>query len=131
MNAGRAEIVDIPFLDDYASAPDDPGHAEPETEDAAADLAVLDEQLRRLDHELLLLVRRRTELARRLTARRVDAGGTAYVHDQDLAVFRRYRALGSSGRELATLLLRQAAMPIPAAAPTGRAAVPPADPSVP
>jgi chorismate mutase len=131
MNVRGAEIVDVPFLNDYESGPDAAGRAEPETGELEPDLAALEERLRRLDHELLSLVQRRTDLARRLIAQRVGEGGTAYVHEQDLAVFRRFRALGPDGRNLAAMLVRRAATPAPAAGPTGHAGRRPADPSTP
>ncbi|WP_433831143.1 chorismate mutase [Actinoplanes sp. CA-015351] len=101
MNARAVEVVDVPLLNPYQPEP------EPEAT-PAPDAAALDEQMRRLDHELLQLVQRRTELARRLAERRVAEGGTRYVHEHELAVVRRYRSLGPDGPALGLLLLRMA-----------------------
>jgi chorismate mutase len=78
----------------------------PEMIDDTVSLDLLQVQLERLEHELVDLVRRRTLLARQLSETRRRLGGTSTVHDLELAVVRRFRCLGSSGRDMAMILLR-------------------------
>jgi chorismate mutase len=59
-----------------------------------------------LDHEILRLVRRRSEASQRIGAARLAAGGTKIVYNREMAVLRHYGQLGQEGRELALLLLR-------------------------
>jgi chorismate mutase len=100
MNVRSPDIITVPLLDSYG----EPGEPEP---GHPPDSAALAHELERLDEELLRLIRRRTELARAVVSRRIAEGGTAYVHEQELAVARRFRVLGPSGPDLALLLLRQ------------------------
>ncbi|MEU8614960.1 chorismate mutase [Actinoplanes sp. NPDC048791] len=111
MNVRSPDIITVPLLDSYGE-PDEPAagrHTAAEPEPGhVPDSAALTRELERLDDELLRLIRRRTELARAVVSRRIAEGGTAYVHEQELAVARRFRVLGPSGPDLALLLLRQA-----------------------
>ena len=59
-----------------------------------------------LDHDILRLVRRRSEVSQRIGAARLAAGGTKIVYSREMAVLRHYGELGQEGRELAMLLLR-------------------------
>ena len=59
-----------------------------------------------LDDEILRLVRRRSDVAQRIGAARLAAGGTKIVYNREMAVLRHYGVLGREGRELALLLLR-------------------------
>ena len=59
-----------------------------------------------LDAEILRLVKRRTEVSRRIGRARMAAGGPRIVYSREMAVLARFRELGSEGRDLALLLLR-------------------------
>lgn len=84
----------------------DPATTPSETEDPAADLAALREEIDALDAEILRLVQRRTAVSQAIGAARMAAGGPRVVHGREMAVLDRYRDLGAEGRELAILLLR-------------------------
>lgn len=84
----------------------DPVTTPSETEDPAADLAALREEIDALDAEILRLVQRRTAVSQAIGAARMAAGGPRVVHGREMAVLDRYRDLGAEGRELAILLLR-------------------------
>lgn len=71
----------------------------------AADIDDLRTEIDDLDHEILRLVRRRTEVSRRIGAARLAAGGTKIVYNREMAVLHHYGVLGQEGRELALLLL--------------------------
>lgn len=96
----------------------------------ATAVEALERQLDHLDLEIIRLVRRRTELARRVTCARVNGGGTGYVHQGELAVVRRYLQLGRPGRDLALVLLRLGRVSRVAGSTAG-AGTRPVDPSVP
>jgi chorismate mutase len=72
--------------------------------DAATD--GLRAEIDRLDHEILNLIRQRSELSQRIGAARLAAGGTKIVYNREMAVLRHYGQLGREGREIALLLLR-------------------------
>lgn len=74
-------------------------HAEAETD-------ALRTEIDDLDEEILRLVRRRSDVSRRIGAARLAAGGTKIVYSREMAVVRHYSQLGPEGRELALLLLR-------------------------
>lgn len=78
----------------------------PEMIDDTVSLDLLQVQLERLEYQLVDLMRRRTLLARQLGETRRRLGGTGTVHDAELAVVRRFLCLGSSGRDMAMILLR-------------------------
>lgn len=84
----------------------DPATTPSETEDPAADLAALREEIDALDAEILRLIQRRTTVSQAIGAARMAAGGPRVVHGREMAVLDRYRDLGAEGRELAILLLR-------------------------
>lgn len=73
---------------------------------AETEIDELRTEIDQLDHEILRLVRRRTELSKRVGAARLAAGGTRIVYNREMAVLRHYAELGQEGRELALLLLR-------------------------
>lgn len=79
---------------------------DPETRPDAAGIDALRLEIDRLDHEILALVKRRTEVSRRIGAARPAAGGPRIVHSREMAVLARFRELGAEGRELGMLLLR-------------------------
>lgn len=76
------------------------------TETATAEIDQLRTEIDELDAQILRLVRRRSEVSRRIGEARIAAGGTKIVHRREMAVLGRYRELGKEGRELAMLLLR-------------------------
>jgi chorismate mutase len=76
---------------------------------AVASAAEIDEMRREIDHldaEILRLVKRRSEVSRRIGAARMAAGGPRIVYSREMAVLARFRDLGTEGRELGMLLLR-------------------------
>jgi chorismate mutase len=85
------------------------GDASPSTTDdipAEAEIAQLRVEIDHLDAEILRLVKRRTEVSRRIGKARMAAGGPRIVYNREMAVLARFRELGAEGRELAMLLLR-------------------------
>jgi chorismate mutase len=74
--------------------------------DAQSEIERLENQLDRLDIELLRLLRRRTALADRLGDARVQAGEPRIVQERELALARRFAQLRPCGPELAAVLLR-------------------------
>ena len=87
----------------------EPVSTAPSLDAGTANDAEIDELRREIDHldeEILRLVRRRTEVSRRIGAARLAAGGTKIVYSREMAVLRHYAELGQEGRELALLLLR-------------------------
>jgi chorismate mutase len=80
------------------------------TENAPAstgdDIDALRVEIDQLDAEILRLVKRRTEVSRRIGKARMAAGGPRIVYSREMAVLARFRELGSEGRDLALLLLR-------------------------
>ena len=84
----------------------DPATTPSETDDPAADLVALREEIDALDAEILRLVQRRSAVSQAIGAARMAAGGPRVVHGREMAVLDRYRDLGAEGRELAVLLLR-------------------------
>jgi len=59
-----------------------------------------------LDAEILRLVKRRSDVSRRIGAARMAGGGPRIVYSREIHVLARFRELGDEGRELAMLLLR-------------------------
>jgi chorismate mutase len=70
-----------------------------------ADIDDLRREIDRLDEEILAAVQRRSEISRTIGAARLASGGTKVVHTREMAVLRRFGALGPEGRQLAMLLL--------------------------
>ena len=70
------------------------------------DIDALRVEIDRLDAEILRLVKRRTEVSKRIGKARMAAGGPRIVYSREMAVLARFRELGSEGRDLALLLLR-------------------------
>jgi chorismate mutase len=73
---------------------------------AAGDIDALRVEIDHLDAEILRLVKRRTEVSKRIGKARMEAGGPRIVYSREMAVLARFRELGSEGRDLALLLLR-------------------------
>lgn len=63
-------------------------------------------EIDQLDADILRLIKRRTEVSRRVGAARMAAGGPRIVYNREMAVLARFRELGTEGRELGMLLLR-------------------------
>ena len=77
------------------------------TENSTADdIDALRVEIDHLDAEILRLVKRRTEVSKRIGKARMAAGGPRIVYSREMAVLARFRELGSEGRDLALLLLR-------------------------
>ncbi len=74
--------------------------------ESAPDIDDLRREIDQLDAEILRLVKRRTEVSRRIGKARMAAGGPRIVYSREMAVLARFRELGSEGRDLALLLLR-------------------------
>jgi chorismate mutase len=74
--------------------------------DIDTDIDALRVEIDQLDAEILRLVKRRTEVSRRIGKARMAAGGPRIVYSREMAVLARFRELGSEGRDLALLLLR-------------------------
>ena len=72
----------------------------------AEDIDALRVEIDHLDAEILRLVKRRTEVSKRIGRARMAAGGPRIVYSREMAVLARFRELGSEGRDLALLLLR-------------------------
>jgi chorismate mutase len=70
------------------------------------DIDALRIEIDQLDAEILRLVKRRTEVSKRIGRARMAAGGPRIVYSREMAVLARFRELGSEGRDLALLLLR-------------------------
>jgi chorismate mutase len=70
------------------------------------DIDALRVEIDHLDAEILRLVKRRTEVSKRIGRARMAAGGPRIVYSREMAVLARFRELGSEGRDLALLLLR-------------------------
>ena len=70
------------------------------------DIQALRVEIDELDAEILRLVKRRTDVSKRIGAARMAAGGPRIVYSREMAVLARFRELGSEGRDLALLLLR-------------------------
>jgi chorismate mutase len=73
---------------------------------AAKEIEALRVEIDQLDAEILRLVKRRSEVSRRIGAARMAAGGPRIVYNREMAVLARFRELGAEGRELGMLLLR-------------------------
>jgi chorismate mutase len=73
---------------------------------AAEEIEALRVEIDQLDAEILRLVKRRSEVSRRIGAARMAAGGPRIVYNREMAVLARFRELGAEGRELGMLLLR-------------------------
>jgi chorismate mutase len=74
--------------------------------DTADDIDALRVEIDHLDAEILRLVKRRTEVSKRIGKARMAAGGPRIVYSREMAVLARFRELGSEGRDLGLLLLR-------------------------
>ena len=72
----------------------------------ADDIDALRVEIDHLDAEILRLIKRRTEVSKRIGRARMAAGGPRIVYSREMAVLARFRELGSEGRDLALLLLR-------------------------
>jgi chorismate mutase len=70
------------------------------------DIDALRVEIDHLDAEILRLVKRRTEVSKRIGKARMAAGGPRIVYSREMDVLARFRELGSEGRDLALLLLR-------------------------
>ena len=68
--------------------------------------SVAAQEIDHLDAEILRLVKRRSEVSRRIGAARMAAGGPRIVYNREMAVLARFRELGGEGRELGMMLLR-------------------------
>ena len=77
-----------------------------DTERGAARVTAFERELGWLDAEILDLIKRRIDLETRVGEARAEDGGPRFSHAHELAVVRRYAALGSAGHEVALLLLR-------------------------
>ena len=84
----------------------DPSHSATDDIPAEAEIAQLRLEIDYLDTEILRLIKRRTEVSRRIGKARMAAGGPRIVYNREMAVLARFRELGAEGRELAMLLLR-------------------------
>jgi chorismate mutase len=73
---------------------------------AAEEIEALRVEIDQLDAEILRMVKRRSEVSRRIGAARMAAGGPRIVYNREMAVLARFRELGAEGRELGMLLLR-------------------------
>jgi chorismate mutase len=73
---------------------------------APDEIEALRVEIDQLDAEILRLVKRRSEVSRRIGAARMAAGGPRIVYNREMAVLARFRELGAEGRELGMLLLR-------------------------
>ena len=73
---------------------------------AEGEIARLRVEIDELDAEILRLVKRRSEVSRRIGRARMAAGGPRIVYNREMAVLARFRELGAEGRELGMLLLR-------------------------
>lgn len=73
---------------------------------APEEIEALRVEIDQLDAEILRLVKRRSEVSRRIGAARMAAGGPRIVYNREMAVLARFRELGAEGRELGMLLLR-------------------------
>ncbi|HEX7323086.1 MAG TPA: chorismate mutase [Mycobacterium sp.] len=70
------------------------------------DIDDLRQEIDRLDAEILLAVKRRTEVSQAIGKARMASGGTRLVHSREMKVIERYSELGQEGKDLAMLLLR-------------------------
>ncbi len=70
------------------------------------DIDALRVEIDHLDAEILRLVKRRTEVSKRIGKARMAAGGPRIVYSREMAVLARFRELGAEGRELGMLLLK-------------------------
>jgi chorismate mutase len=84
----------------------DPSHFTTGDIPAEAEIAQLRLEIDYLDTEILRLIKRRTDVSRRIGKARMAAGGPRIVYNREMAVLARFRELGAEGRELAMLLLR-------------------------
>jgi len=76
------------------------------TDEDAPRAAALQQELDRLDGELLRLIKQRTAVGREVAEARAALGGTRFAHAEETAVARRFAQLGPPGRELAAVLIR-------------------------
>lgn len=73
---------------------------------SAPDISALRQEIDSLDGQILELIKRRTEVSRRIGAIRRAEGGPRIVLSREQAVLARFRELGPEGRELGMVLLR-------------------------
>jgi chorismate mutase len=97
-------VTEQPVPSRTGTSPD--GSATPADVPSQNEIAVLREEIDRLDAEILRLVKRRSEVSQRIGAARMAAGGPRIVYNREMAVLARFRELGAEGRELGMLLLR-------------------------
>jgi chorismate mutase len=93
----------------HATPPDadaGPASGEALTPASAEEIPDLRVEIDAIDAEILRLVKRRTEISRRIGLARMAAGGPRIVYNREMQVLARFRELGAEGRELAMLLLR-------------------------
>lgn len=95
-------MTDTPTPAD-TTTPETPAELTPATADEIPDLRV---EIDAIDAEILRLVKRRTEISRRVGLARMNAGGPRIVYNREMQVLARFRDLGAEGRELGLLLLR-------------------------
>ena len=88
-----------PADDEFAGGPDP-------TLETPEEIQALRVEIDQLDAEILRLVKRRTEVSRRIGRARMAQGGPRIVFNREMAVLARFRGLGPEGRELGMLLLR-------------------------
>ncbi|WP_031470422.1 chorismate mutase [Sciscionella sediminilitoris] len=72
---------------------------------AAEEVDQLRQEIDWLDAEILRLVKRRTEVSKKVGAARMAAGGPRIVVNREMKVLDRFRELGPEGRQLAITLL--------------------------
>jgi chorismate mutase len=73
---------------------------------SAEEIGELRLEIDHLDAEILRLIKRRTEVSKRIGVARMAAGGPRIVYSREMRVLERFRELGPEGRELALMLLR-------------------------
>jgi chorismate mutase len=73
---------------------------------SAEEIGELRLEIDHLDAEILRLIKRRTEVSKRIGVARMAAGGPRIVYSREMRVLERFRELGPEGRELAMMLLR-------------------------
>jgi chorismate mutase len=92
--------------DNPATPADEPPAGPDPTLETPEEIQALRVEIDQLDAEILRLVKRRTEVSRRIGRARMAKGGPRIVYNREMAVLARFRDLGPEGRELGMLLLR-------------------------
>ncbi|MGH3723295.1 MAG: chorismate mutase [Mycobacterium sp.] len=75
-------------------------------DDPASGIDELRKEIDRLDAEILVAIKRRTEVSQTIGKARMASGGPRLVHSREMKVLERYSELGQEGHTLAMLLLR-------------------------